>query len=120
MQQQGPAAGKRKSSLLQRLFGPASKRPRTNVGGKMSTSNTNVAGADGGAVAKSSNGKAPGASKKKKKPALEKARRKEVKGRLNAEAGREMRPLAVGTLAMMASALSNQGMHLDRRLHLSV
>ena len=63
-------------------------------------------GANGGAVAKSAaDGKAA-----KKKPTLEKSRRKEVKGRLNAEASREIRPLAVGTLAMMASALSNQGM----------
>ena len=41
---------------------------------------------------------------------LDKSRKKEVKGRLNEEASKEMRTLAVGTLAMMASALSNQGM----------
>jgi len=41
---------------------------------------------------------------------LDKSRKKEVKGRLNEEASKEMRALAVGTLAMMASALSNQGM----------
>lgn len=45
----------------------------------------------------------------KKKPTLEKSRKKEIKSRLNAEAGREIRPLAVGTVAMMASALANQG-----------
>jgi hypothetical protein len=43
------------------------------------------------------------------KPSLEKSRKKEVKQRLNAEASKEIRPLAVGTLAMMVSALSNQG-----------
>lgn len=41
---------------------------------------------------------------------LDKSRKKEVKDRLNEEASKEMRTLAVGTLAMMASALSNQGM----------
>jgi hypothetical protein len=41
---------------------------------------------------------------------LDKSRTKEVKDRLNTEARKEMRTLAVGTLAMMASALSNQGM----------
>lgn len=47
---------------------------------------------------------------KKSKSMLDKSRKKEVKGRLNEEASKEMRTLAVGTLAMMASALSNQGM----------
>jgi hypothetical protein len=41
---------------------------------------------------------------------LDKSRKKEVKDRLNEEARKEMRTLAVGTLAMMVSALSNQGM----------
>ena len=45
----------------------------------------------------------------KKKQMLDKLRKKEIKSRLNAEAGREIRPLAVGTLAMMGSALANQG-----------
>ena len=48
-------------------------------------------------------------SSKKKKAMLDKSRKKEIKSRLNAEAGREIRPLAVGTLAMMGSALANQG-----------
>ncbi len=47
--------------------------------------------------------------KKSKPPSLEKSRKKEVKQRLNAEASKEIRPLAVGTMAMMVSALSNQG-----------
>ncbi|KAL9183658.1 hypothetical protein ACHAXT_004514 [Thalassiosira profunda] len=110
MQQQGPAAGKRKSSLLERLFGPAPKRPRTKMANTKSGTKSGTADVDGDVVAKSAVGG------KKKKPALAKARKREVKARLNAEAGREMRPLAVGTLAMMASALSNQGMHLDRPL----
>ena len=48
-------------------------------------------------------------TKKKPKIAMETSRKKEIKSRLRAEAGREIRPLAVGTLAMMASALANQG-----------
>lgn len=43
------------------------------------------------------------------KAKLEKSRKKEIKARLNAEAGKEIRPLAIGTVAMMASALANQG-----------
>ena len=51
-----------------------------------------------------------GANVKKSKPlSLDKSRKKEVKQRLNAEASKEIRPLAVGTMAMMVSALSNQG-----------
>lgn len=49
---------------------------------------------------------------KSKMVSLDKSRKKEVKARLNEEASKEMRALAVGTLAMMASALSNQGMLL--------
>lgn len=49
-------------------------------------------------------------AEKKSKSMLDKSRKKEVKGRLNEEASKEMRTLAVGSLAMMASALSNQGM----------
>ena len=48
-------------------------------------------------------------TKMKPKIAMETSRKKEIKSRLRAEAGREIRPLAVGTLAMMASALANQG-----------
>ncbi len=47
---------------------------------------------------------------KGKKPSLEKSRKKEVKKRLNAEASKDTVPLAIGTVAMMASALSNQAL----------
>eukprot|EP00569_Conticribra_weissflogii_P007293 CAMPEP_0171329694 /NCGR_PEP_ID=MMETSP0878-20121228/1474_1 /TAXON_ID=67004 /ORGANISM="Thalassiosira weissflogii, Strain CCMP1336" /LENGTH=662 /DNA_ID=CAMNT_0011829795 /DNA_START=214 /DNA_END=2202 /DNA_ORIENTATION=- len=50
------------------------------------------------------------AKKDARKPSLDKARRKEVKTRLNSEARGEIRPLAIGTLAMMGSALSNQAL----------
>jgi len=81
---------KRKGSLLDRFF-PKVKRARrtesnTNIMTKVITDN-----------------------KKKSKPSLDKSRRKEVKRRLNGEANKEIIPLAVGTLAMMGSALSNQG-----------
>ena len=93
-------SSKRKSSFFDRLFGPKSKRARTidaksnaNISSEMANDKT----------------KGDGASAKTAKPSLDKSRKKEVKERLNAEASREIRPLAVGTLAMMASALSNQG-----------
>lgn len=76
---------KRKGSLLDRFF-PKVKRTRTESNTNMTTDN-----------------------KKKSKPSLDKSRRKEVKRRLNEEANKEIIPLAVGTLAMMGSALSNQG-----------
>jgi len=41
---------------------------------------------------------------------LDKSRSKEVKNRLNDEASNELRPLAIGTIAMMGSALANQAM----------
>ena len=47
---------------------------------------------------------------KGKKPSLEKSRKKEVKKRLNDEARKDTVPLAIGTVAMMASALSNQAL----------
>ena len=75
------------SSLLDRFF-PKVKRARRTE------SNTNMTITD---------------NKKKSKPSLDKSRRKEVKRRLNEEANKEIVPLAVGTLAMMGSALSNQG-----------
>lgn len=53
---------------------------------------------------------ANGSSAKESKPSLEKSRMKEVKARMNAEASKELRNMAVGTLAMMASALSNQAL----------
>ncbi len=52
--------------------------------------------------------KGEGASAKKTQ-SLEASRKKEVKARLNDEASKDILSLAVGTLAMMASALSNQG-----------
>ena len=80
---------KRKGSLLDRFF-PKVKRARRTE------SNTNMT-------------KVVTDNKKKSKPSLDKSRRKEVKRRLNGEANKEIVPLAVGTLAMMGSALSNQG-----------
>eukprot|EP00986_Skeletonema_menzelii_P016205 scaffold13927_cov144-Skeletonema_menzelii.AAC.4 len=47
---------------------------------------------------------------KGKKPSLEKSRKKEVKKRLNDEASKDTVPLTIGTVAMMASALSNQAL----------
>ena len=47
---------------------------------------------------------------KGKKPSLEKSRKREVKKRLNNEASKDTVPLAIGTVAMMASALSNQAL----------
>jgi len=90
---------KRKSSFFDRLFGP-NKRAKSDhiansaVDRKMANDNT----------------KGDGANAKKSKPSLEKSRKKEMKERLNAEASREIRPLAIGTVAMMASALSNQAL----------
>ena len=77
------------SSLLDRFF-PKVKRARRTE------SNTNMT-------------KVITDNKKKSKPSLDKSRRKEVKRRLNEEANKEIVPLAVGTLAMMGSTLSNQG-----------
>ena len=82
---------KRNSSLLDRLFSPRTKRAR------ISSNDTKMA--------KTTKNNDVG----KKKPSLDKSRRKEVKKRLNDEASKEIRPLAVGTMAMMASALANQG-----------
>ena len=79
---------KRNSSLLDRLFSPRTKRARIE-----STTSNDTKMVD----------------KKTTKPSLDKSRRKEVKKRLNDEASKEIRPLAVGTMAMMASALANQG-----------
>ena len=86
---------KRKNSVsfLDRFFGPKSKRARTDSANNNDNKNMKDESTD----------------KKTKKPSLDKARRKEVKQRLNEEASKDIRPLAVGTLAMMASALSNQG-----------
>ena len=84
---------KRKGSLLDRFF-PKVKRARRTESN--STKMTKVITDN----------------KKKSKPSLDKSRRKEVKRRLNEEANKEIVPLAVGTLAMMGSALSNQGKYM--------
>ena len=67
----------------------------SQVDRKMANGNTKEVGANADAT--------------KTKPSLDKSRKKEMKERLNTEVRREIRPLAVGTAAMMASALSNQG-----------
>jgi hypothetical protein len=90
---------KRKNrALIDLNFGLKRKRSRTtgvegSVDSKMADDNIN----------------GDGAPANKTKPSLEKSRKKEVKARLNDEASKEIRSLAAGTLAMMASALSNQG-----------
>jgi hypothetical protein len=94
---------KRKSHSPPTLFDRLFKRTRTDNDNKTIDSKTKgqdkmtkpAAGTDSKAKAN--------------KPSLEKARKKEIKSRLNEEASREIRPLAVGTVAMMASALANQG-----------
>ncbi|KAL7535214.1 hypothetical protein ACHAXR_006345 [Thalassiosira sp. AJA248-18] len=97
---------KRKNTFFDRFFGPKPKRPRTDNSTKSNSdlkmTNNNTKGDGASAIS--------AASAKKTKPLLDKSRKKEVKERLNAEANREIRPLAVGTLAMMASALSNQAL----------
>ena len=82
------------TTLYNRLFKRSRTEPTSTTDVKIMS---NADKADGAAAAA------------KKKPTLEKSRKKEIKSRLNAEAGREIRPLAVGTVAMMASALANQG-----------
>ena len=89
---------RKNNSIIDLIFSPKHKRSKTSeaearVDRKMSD-DTN---------------KREGASVKKTKPSLEKSRKKEVKARLNDEASKEIPSLTVGTLAMMASALSNQG-----------
>jgi len=81
---------KRKGSLLDRFFPKVKRARRTENNSTIMT-------------------KVITDNKKKSKPSLDKSRRKEVKRRLNGEANKEIIPLAVGTLAMMGSALSNQG-----------
>jgi hypothetical protein len=89
---------RKNSSFIDLIFSPKHKRSKTSgaeasVDRKMADDGT----------------KREGATVKKTKPSLEKSRKKEVKARMNDEASKEIRSLAVGTLAMMASALSNQG-----------
>lgn len=90
-------AKRKNSSFIDLIFGPKRKRSRTGVEASVDCKMPN------------DNTKGDGASAKKTKPSLEKSRKKEVKARLNDEASKEIRSLAVGTLAMMASALANQG-----------
>lgn len=99
----------KRKTFFDRFFGPTSKRAKTNH----TTTGTGTGRAKTSVDSKMAEGntKGDGAEAKKTKPSLEKSRRKEVKERLNAEASKEIRPLAVGTVAMMASALSNQGRH---------
>ena len=84
---------KRKGSLLDRFFPKVKRARRTESNSTKMT-------------------KAITDNKKKSKPSLDKSRRKEVKRRLNEEANKEIVPLAAGTLAMMGSALSNQGKYM--------
>ena len=103
-------------SLFNRLFVPKVKRIRTENRASHSTasahdnkmSDGNYA-ADGGAVGASSETNDVDSKKEISRTSWDKSRKKEVKARLNAEASAEIRPLAVGTVAMMVSALSNQG-----------
>jgi hypothetical protein len=85
---------RKNGSIVDRLFRPKHKRSRTA---------REEAGFDRNMSTK---GDAPSAKKAK---SLEASRKKYVKARLNDEASTDIRSLAVGTLAMMASALSNQG-----------
>ena len=95
---------RKSSSFLNRLFGPKTKHARKDHG--VQGQGSNIARTMTNDTAK---GKGGAAMENKTKPTLEKSRKKEVKKRLNAEASREIRPLAIGTFAMMALALSNQG-----------
>jgi hypothetical protein len=90
------------STLFDRLF----KRSRTDKHASANTNKSNTM----------TESKSKSAGEAKAKPTLEKSRKKEIKSRLNAEAGREIRPLAVGTVAMMASALANQGEFIYARI----
>jgi len=80
------------------LFTSSFKTKRVNTGSNTTTRS----------IASKMSGKS--SNSKDKKPSLEKSRKKEVKARLNEEASKEIRPLAIGTAAMMASALSNQAL----------
>ena len=88
---------KRKNSLFDCLFRPQHKRARITATSELDSNMSDK------------KKKGDEASAKTKKPTLDTTRKREVKERLNAEAKKDIRPLAVGTLAMMASALSNQG-----------
>lgn len=98
-QQHQNNSSKRKISFFDHIFGPTPKRAKTHTSSPNGNRNSMM-----------ENGKSSGdGARKNVKPSLDKSRKNEVKERLNAEASNEIRPLAVGTLAMMASALSNQG-----------
>lgn len=93
---------KRKSSYFERLFNRNPKRAKSDHITNKTKNGSNKMG--------NNDTRGDGANAKKSKPTLEKSRKKEMKARLNAEASRDIRPLAVGTVAMMASALSNQAL----------
>lgn len=88
----------KRKSIFDRFFSRDPKRARTSMADTVAQSKN--------MTTNSANVKVGGANEK---PSLKKSRKNEVKQRLNAEASNEIRPLAVGTLAMMVSALSNQG-----------
>lgn len=106
------------ASFIERLLGPKFKRARRansdgDEGRRIFSPKTPKM--SDGKDAKVVDAKSKTVDKKDaRKPSPDKARRKEVKARLNSEARGEIRPLAIGTLAMMGSALSNQGMCFPR------
>ena len=89
---------KRKISFYDRLFSKQAKRAKTSKGA--TAADNKMAG---------KNTEAGTAANAKKSSKLDKKRKKDVKERLNAEARSERYPLAIGTAAMMASSLANQG-----------
>ncbi|KAL3787973.1 hypothetical protein HJC23_002898 [Cyclotella cryptica] len=105
---------KRKNELPPSFFDRLLKRVRTEKQFDTVNNNSNIQYKMASAARSNSADAAtePTVSKggKSNKSSLEKARKREIKARLNAEASREIRPLAVGTVAMMASALANQAL----------
>jgi hypothetical protein len=97
---------KRKTEATPTLFDRLFKRSRTS---KQPASSSSEKQTDMTNASKSESAGDTAPKAKSSKPWLEKSRKKEIKSRLNEEASREIRPLAVGTVAMMASALANQG-----------
>lgn len=89
---------KRKISFYDRLFSKPAKRAKTSKGATTADSKMTLNNAEAGTEANA-----------KKSSKLDKKRKKDVKERLNEEARSERYPLAIGTVAMMASSLANQG-----------
>ncbi len=106
-------------TFIERLLGPKFKRARRvntdGDGGRRQIAPNTSAMSDGNDTKVLDAKSKEVTEKDTRKPSLDKARRKEVKARLNSEATREIRPLAIGTLAMMGSALSNQGAYSQNR-----